>query len=939
MNTQTRIIVGYNNDLFKDIDGINVLTEIRDLGITSVKEVSTAKTFTFPTLPEKQTEKIKERLLIEPLWVNEVTETKNNGEIKIEIELKPGVTNTEIDSIVKAVKDLGITLQWGKSGRVYTIKGNPTYEEIELIKSSLFNKTIEQVAEAKNHNEESQSSVEIKTVPIGSFTDSQLVQFSKDNLLFLSLAELIEIKKYFLKKKRDPTDCEIETLAQTWSEHNYHKTFRSTIKINGTQKESFIKRIQKTTKKINHKDALVVFSDNAGIVVFDEKHAICAKTETHNSPSAIEPYGGSMTGVGGVLRDIAGTGLGAKNIAGSDVFCFGFPDQSQKDVPKGCIHPKKMMQKCIQGVRDYGNRMGIPTVNGSLNFDPNYRAKPVVLVGAVGILPKKYVNKKNIKASDLVITVGGKTGRDGIHGATFSSGEMSENTSNTANSAVQIGNPIEQKRMLDALLEARDKNLIKYITDCGGGGYSSSIGEIAKDHGVKVDLSLVPLKYKGLKPWEIWLSEAQERMTVILDKKDWKDFQEVCERFNTKAHCIGEITDDNELTLVYKDKRVANLDMKFLHEGVPKSTLMGVARKNVIKKKNPKKSSLHDVLLKILSHPNVASKEEIVRRYDHEVQGRLALKPFSGDNFDSPNDAAIIKPLFNSQKGVSIAHGLNTKISKRNPYLGALYAVDECMRNLISVGTNPNKIFLLDNFIFPKVDENVISDLDKTVDGLCSAALVFKTPFISGKDSLSGTYQNGKTKIEVPPTTCVSAIGIVEDIQKSISSDIKKEGSILVLVGEQNDKLGGSVFEEVTGASGLPLPDLNLNHAKKTYTSLNNLIEKGYIHSAHDVSEGGMVISILEMFFGSTYGITMNISAEKNLTNMLFSEAGGRIIIEIDEKNLSLLNSGKTKVQYQVIGKVNSSGKIILESKKREILNRNINELKKVWQSTFQKYF
>ena len=744
---------------------------------------------------------------------------------------------------------------------------------------------------------------------------------------------------------RNPTDCELETIAQTWSEHNSHKTFKAKLIIDGKKKKSLFSRLKKATQKIHHPDTLVVFSDNAGIVSFDKDYAICGKTETHNSPSALEPFGGSMTGSGGVFRDIAGTGLGAKNIASTDIFCFADPNLTRDRVPPGCLHPKRILQKCIAGVRVYGNCMGIPTVNGSLHFNNNYRAKPVVLVGAYGIIPKKFIFKKKINPADLVVSIGGKTGRDGIHGATFSSAEMSKDTEDIASSAVQIGNPIEEIRMVEALLEARDAHLIKSITDCGGGGYSSAIGEMAKDMGVKIDLALVPLKYEGLAPWEIWLSEAQERMILAIEPKNLNKLKEICHKYNTGVYPIGEFTDTQKLELVYGDELVADIDMTFLHDGIPKKILIGKDRKKFkvqsasvkTRSKAEKKVNYGLILKKILSNLNVASKEEIVRRYDHEVQGRLVLKPYIGVELDGPSDGAIIKPLFDSDKGLALAHGLNPEISVLDPYWGGIYAVDEAVRNLVALGCNPQKIFLLDNFIFPQPDKYTIGDLDRAVDGICKVALIFKTPFISGKDSLSGTYIQDSLKIEVPPTICISAMGIVDKIQKSISSDFKKPGSVIIHLGQLNGNLGGSIYSLESQFKD-NIPQFNIKKAAQIYFKLYLAIQQGLILSAHDISEGGLAVTLTEMCFGGDCGASVGLNGD-SVTSLLFSESGGRLLIELKKDKLLAFKKIFRGNSYTILGQVKKEKRLEIDNNDKNILNENIDELKKTWQEPFRNYF
>ncbi len=927
----------------RDLEGQRVLQEIKDFGIKNIKNVSSTRIYKFEGIKNLlDLQAIKSKLLIEPVWLKEANGRSSQVSISLEISLKEGVTNTEIDSILKAIHDLGIGIKAGKTARKYFFEGHPTKKDLAIISDKiLMNKTIEKIVDKEEKTFIIKSKKpKTEVIHLSKLNEEELINLSHERLLFLSLEEIKTIQKYFISIGRNPTDCELEILAQTWSEHNFHKTFKTPLIIDHRKKKPFMERIKQTTQLINHKDALVTFSDNAGIVSFDKNFCLAAKTETHNSPSAIEPYGGAMTGSGGVFRDIAAAGLGARNIASTDIFCFAPPTLAQNQVPQGCLHPKRIMQKCILGVRHYGNCMGIPTVNGSLSFHPDYRAKPVVLVGAYGILPKKYIHKKKIKKGDLIVTVGGKTGRDGIHGATFSSGQMSGSTDTIAASAVQIGNPIEEIRMFDALIEARNKGLIKNITDCGGGGYSSAIGEMAKDIGALVDLAKVPLKYQGLSNWEIFLSESQERMIVALNSKHLKAFQKICQKYNTGVWEIGKFTGNKRLEIVAGKDRGADLNMQFLHYGLPKKILVGKYRKKQstinYQLSIKKKFNYSSILKKVLSNLNVASKEEIVRRYDHEVQGRLALKPFLGVYMDSPTDGAIIKPLFNSAKGLAISSGLNIGISKIDPYWGAISAVDEAIRNIVAIGTNPQKIFLLDNYIFPKPDKYVLAELHLTPDGHYQYSKIYGTPIISGPDSLSGTYVHGNLKINVPPTVCVSALGIVDDIKNSISPDFKSAGNLIIHLGQVNKNLGGSIL-----SSEMKFKDnfskFDIKKASILYLKLYQAMKKGLILSCHDISEGGLIVTLSEMCFGGDCGAKINII--KDPFSYLFSESAGRFLIEIRGENIKNLKKIFINIPIEIIGKVIEPKKLIIKRNKKNIINQNILELKKYWQKPFKKYF
>lgn len=953
MNRSYRIEIKPRKLLVPDAAGQAILSEIKDFGINTVKRVDVLKVYRVEEIKKKNDkDRLKKELFLEPFWQKEANNNfySANNKTILEISLKPGVTNTEIDSIVSAAKDLGYSLTSAQSDRKFILWGKPKKSDLSLIiERILMNKTIERVVTGKEILPHKFSPrPKVTKINISEMADADLIKLSQERLFYLTLLEMKSIRSYFQDLGREPTDCELETVAQTWSEHCFHKTFRSPLKIKGKLRLSFIERIKAATREINHPDCLVTFSDNAGIVSFDKNNAFCVKTETHNSPSALEPYGGAMTGSGGVFRDIAGAGLGAKNIAASDIFCFGLPDMQLSDVPSGCLHPKRIMEKCIDGVRYFGNCMGIPTVNGSLSFDAGFRAKPVVLVGAAGIMPKKYAFKKEIAAGDLIVSVGGKTGRDGIHGATFSSGEMTKDTENEASSAVQIGNPIEEKKMFDALLAARDLGIIKSIADCGGGGYSSSIGEMARDIGVRVDLSKVPLKYKGLDPWEIWLSESQERMVIATSSKNIAKLSSICVRFNTSFTILGKFTGRKNLELFYKKMKVADLSMEFIFKGIPQIILEGEYRSNIkyqkSKIKKEKEINYSSIFKKILGNLNVASKEEIVRRYDHEVQGRLALKPYLGVNLDGPQDGAVVKPFFDSEAGLAFGHGIAISVAKISPYWGAALAVDEAVRNVVALGADPAKIFLLDNFIFPYPDKEVLGDLDQAVDGICTVAKAYKAPFISGKDSLSGTYKSDSGTIQVPPTVIVSSVGIVSDIEKTITSDFKKEGNNIYILGETLIELGGSVYINEMNLNAGEIPKIDFKKAYSLYKKIYRAIAEDLVSACHDISEGGLMVTLAEMCFGGNFGAKIvldNIPApqDKTLEALLFGESGGRFVVEVEKSKTKKFEKALDNISFGLLGETVRGNLMRVNYQKKSIVTVDIGELKNIWQKPFRKYF
>src|SRR3989338_969850 len=460
------------------------------------------------------------------------------GVSAVEIAYKPGVMNPEVESIMKAASDLGIKLIACDSSTEYfsqKVSFNPLIEHI--------------VTEEPQTLLIKEKPAKTRIIPVRNLNAQELLDLSNETL-FLNLEEMQTIQKYFKKIKRDPTDLELETLAQTWSEHSGHKTFKADLIVDGKKKEPLMSRLKKEALK-HDKNIVSALHDNSGVIDFYDGWAINGKGETHNSPSAIEPYGGAMTGSGGVFRDIAATGKGAKVICSTDIFCFAPPDLPNNKIPPGCLPPLYLLKKVVAGVRDYGNRVGIPTNNGSVHFHEDFRAKPTVAVGSYGLIPKKHAKKKAPNVNDLIITIGGATGRDGIHGATFASGEMTHQTGEVLGSSVQIGNAIEEKRILDVVITLRNENLIRAVTDCGAGGYSSAIGEMGETVGAKVQLDNVPLKYTGLAPWEIFLSESQERLILAIDSKNIKKVQKICKLYNVQISILGKFDGSKTLSVRY----------------------------------------------------------------------------------------------------------------------------------------------------------------------------------------------------------------------------------------------------------------------------------------------------------------------------------------------------------------------------------------------------
>ncbi|MBI4335083.1 MAG: phosphoribosylformylglycinamidine synthase subunit PurL, partial [Candidatus Omnitrophica bacterium] len=696
-----------------------------------------------------------------------------------------------------------------------------------------------------------------------------------------------------------------------------------------------------------------VFKDNSGVIRFDSKYNVCFKVETHNHPSALEPYGGAGTGIGGVIRDPLGTGRGAKPILNTDVFCFGPPDYPHEKLPKGVLHPKRVMKGVVAGVRDYGNRMGIPTANGAVLFDECYIGNPLVFCGNAGLIPRD-MSTKRVDPGDLAVLVGGRTGRDGIHGATFSSGELTVESETVSGSAVQIGNPITEKKVADTLLKARDKNLFKAITDCGGGGLSSAVGEMGEETGVKVYLEKIPLKYKGLTYTEVWISEAQERMILACDPKKVDALLEVFAAEDVEATVIGEFTGAKRLELFYNRKKVCDLDMRFLHDGLPKIKRTAVWSQPAHEEPDiPEAKDLTDPLLKILSSHNVASKEWIIRQYDHEVQGASVLKPLVGKHNDGPGDACVVRPLLNSKKGLVVSNGLNPKYSAIDPYWMAASSIDEALRQIIAVGGSLDRTAILDNFCWGNTDK------PDRLGGLVRAALAcydiakgYGVPFISGKDSLNNEYSTeGGESIAIPGTLLISAMAVMEDASRAISMDLKEPGDLVFMVGNTYNELGGSHYYHINGALGGNVPKVDPTHGRRLMQKLHEAAEKKLIRACHDCSEGGVGVACAEMAFAGGLGMEIRLEkapfkenpksrVQKRNDVILFSESNTRFIVEVPRKNKKKFRGVMKGLPVGLLGEVkdNDRFRVIGLDGKSAVVDASLKELKEAWQGTFRNY-
>ena len=797
---------------------------------------------------------------------------------------------------------------------------------------------------------------EVRDVAICDLDDPALERLSRDAHLFLSLEEMQAIQAHYRSIGREPREIELETLAQTWSEHCVHKTLKATIDYRepdgGGEGPSLLESVgdrpghtangdgsmridnllkstvAAATHRLMEEDlgdwCLSVFVDNAGVVAFDDETAVCMKVETHNHPSAIEPYGGAATGIGGCIRDIIGTGLAAKPIAATDVFCVATDEIPE--IPEGCLHPHRILGEVVGGVRDYGNRMGIPTLDGGVWFDDRYVGNPLVFCGCLGVMPRDRVDGE-ARPGDRIIALGGRTGRDGIHGATFSSAELTDTHADEFSHAVQIGNAITEKVVLDAILAARDHEdgcLFSAITDCGAGGFSSAVGEMGETLGADVQLDRAPLKYEGLTPVEVWISEAQERMVLAVPEENVAKLQALCESHEVEWCDLGHFgTEARTLILRWGEVEVGRISMAFLHDGVPMPVREAIWDPDWAAQEAggidaggeraipaDESTALFDAAEGLLRHPNLASKAWIVRQYDHEVQGGSVVKPFVGPH-EGPGDAAVVRPVPDLDRGLAIGHGLATGFA-RDPYLMGLAAIDECVRNLVCVGADPTRIAILDNFCWPSCgDPRNLGGLVRAAEACLDGGVAYRTPFVSGKDSLNNQFstEDGRT-IRIPPTLLISGMGIVESERFATTMDAKEDGNLLVLLGTTSDRLGGSHYLRIGGdveAGRDLLPTTDLGFGPRAAAAVAAAIRDGLVRSAHDASEGGVLVAAIEMAFSGGLGVDLDLDAVPvdgpvTATARAFAEDPSRYLLEVRPGDLDRLKLLFDDLPFAVIG-------------------------------------
>ncbi|NND74337.1 MAG: phosphoribosylformylglycinamidine synthase subunit PurL [Ilumatobacter sp.] len=813
----------------------------------------------------------------------------------VEITLQPGVTDSDADAVRHTAERLGVAIDAAATGTRIEFGDAVTPERAdEIVARLVANPIIERWTHGciePIHPEGRDVAGAATVIALRDADEETLHEINAERALYLDPQELVAIRDHFASLGRDPTDLELETLAQTWSEHCAHKTFRAAIHATGGPEGGevdimpLMQQLRVCTETIDAEYVRSAFVGNAGVIEFSKGTTIALKAETHNHPSAVEPFGGANTGVGGVIRDVLG--IAHKPIAITDILCFGPADLPLADLPDGSLHPLRIREGVVAGVADYGNKIGLPTVAGAILYDRAYTTNPLVFAGCIGTAATRPLHE-GPRAGDRIIVIGGATGRDGIRGATFSSATMDASTGEVAGASVQIGAPIVEKLLIDALVGAED--LYSAITDCGAGGLSSAVGEMAEGVGADVELDLVPRKYPGLQPWEVWLSEAQERMVVAVPPRNVSAIINRCARVGVDAAEIGAFTGDEVLTVRSGGEPVAQLDTAFLHDGRPQRQMRAeLPDPNRIERLSRTVADPAEAILKLLAHPNIASKAATIHRYDHEILGSTVVRPLIGAASDGPADGVVLAPPAVGA-GLAIGIGVNPWYGLHDPEAMAYAVVDEAIRNVVAVGADPDRVALLDNFSWGDPRRpSTLGELAAAVEGCCAAAYVYDAPFVSGKDSLNNEYvgTDGE-RHAVPPTLVITAVAHVPDADRCVTPDLAAAGNVLMLIGSTEIEFAGShldkVLGEPAGVGVAPAPDPD---APEHYRLLHAAMQAGLVQSCHDVSEGGFAVALAEMCLAGRLGATIETLGHDDLAAALFSESIGRLIVEIEPRSVT----------------------------------------------------
>ena len=957
----------------KDVLAARLLRQARELGLALPAGLQTRRGWSLHIAGgERAAATLAQRFLADPV-MNTVrlfpagASPAEPGTVRLEVVRLPGVMDPSAQSVLRAASRLKLAVSDVRSWQAFVfpagtdrallsrlgtgLLSNPAIEDLRLDPAT----GIAPVTALPD------APFRLVHVPLAEAGSEELAALSSEGCLALDATEMAAVQAHFRAERRQPTDIELETLAQTWSEHCKHKTLTGLVDFEGVLRDNLLKStIARATHELDRTFCKSVFVDNAGVVAFDETHHLTFKVETHNHPSAIEPYGGAGTGLGGVLRDTLGTGLGSRPVVSTDVFCFGPPDLPADKVPRGSLHPRRVMKGVVSGVRDYGNRMGIPTVNGAVCFDARYVGNPLVYCGSVGLLPADRLVKA-VHPGDLIVVAGGRTGRDGIHGATFSSQELHEESETVSSGAVQIGNAIEEKKLMDALLIARDRNLYRGVTDCGAGGLSSAVGEMGEgSHGAHVVLDRVPLKYHGLTYREIWISEAQERMVFAVPPEHERALLAVFADEDVEATVIGTFNGSGRLSAEFAGSRVMDLSMDFLHHGLPRRTRKASRRKRDLADPTPAQLSLArppgaqglgaalehggsragELLLSLLAAPNIASKEWIIRQYDHEVLAGSVVKPLTGPRHDGPSDGSVTAPVLGSRRGFAVACGINPCLGDVDPYRMALHAIDEALRNVVAVGGDPEEASILDNFSWGSCErpEN-LGDLVLACDACYDGAMAYRTPFISGKDSLNNDYREGGVSISIPPTLLISALAIVPDVGRVCTMDLKGPGHDVLVIGVTGPELGGSHLARALGATGAEVPPVDLALAPKILAAVHAAIARGLLLACHDLSEGGLAVAAAEMAFAGGVGLALDVAAlpvrgATDLPRRLFAESATRFLVEVDPGRRAELEALLAGLPHAALGRTVDGSALEIRDGETAVLRCELSALRAAHQRT-----
>jgi phosphoribosylformylglycinamidine synthase II len=962
-----------------------------------VESVRTIDAYTIDKeLDEKQLEFLGKELFADPITQRFSCDRPLAADFDwiIEVVFQPGVTDNVGKTSMTAIEDM-LKLKFGQDEAVYTskqylIKGKKLAEaDLDNIgKNLLANDLIQHwyiagsASFMKNGLDISVPRVNIPHTPAVeridlNISDEDLLRLSTERKLALNLVEMRIIKDYLLRQDviaerskvgldSRATDAETEVIGQSWSEHCKHKIFNAKIRYRGENGEEQIDSlfdtfIKSSTKQLQQEFEWVASTlwDNSGVIRFNDKWLLAVKCETHNSPSNEEPYGGAITGIVGVYRDPMGTGQGCKLVFGTYGFCTGSPFYDGPLQPK--LHPRRLLEGVRNGVEHGGNKHGVPTPYGLTFFDDGYMGKPAIYVMAGGLIPAEVHGRagyeKKADPGDLIVMCGGRVGVDGIHGATESS--MEAGGWITA-SHVQIGDPFTQKKMHDCLVEARDLGLYKCITDNGAGGLSSSVGEMAQfSNGFELHLDRVPLKYRGLDPWQILVSESQERMTLAVHPDNIEQIRELCKKHDVEMSVLGEFTNSGKFHTLYDGKTVTYLDMDFVHHGVPQMELEAgwlspecrELYEPVIEEKTDHGSFLKEMLARV----NICSKEYIVRQFDHEVQGTSTVKHLIGKENDVYNDAVVIRPVLDSNEGIAIAAGINPKYGRIDTYHMTACAIDEAIRKVIAVGAKPDHIALNDNFCWPSPlpavnnpdAEYKLAQLVRANKALYDCTMAFKTPCISGKDSMSmdGTLTDvlgNLHRVSAMATLQFSAVGKVDDVEKCITADVKKAGDLVYILGITRNEMGGSEYYELHGETGLNVPMVDVKSAKQLYRALHSAIQEGMVQSIHGCYKGGLGVALAQTAFAGDLGLDIdliNVPAQGMMTDdtILYSESAGRFVVTVSPQNRKRFEQLLQSTVFGHIGSVTENdGFKVTGMKGAVIIQDSIEKLKGAWQSTFR---